>query len=135
MSQRGWYAFRDSESETEEFGSAPESPIHQTPESEPEPLASSTLFPYFEQSIEVQPSTPFQNLINIILLNSPTQTTMAASHISNGTKELQINPPTNFMGNRNDLKNFIQDCTLYMTLIGAIYDTDEKKIIFMLSYM
>ena len=39
------------------------------------------------------------------------------------------------MGNRDDLKIFIQDCTLYMTLNGAIYDTDKKKIIFMLSYM
>src|SRR5271155_5436834 len=59
---------------------------------------------------------------------------MAPSH-SNETKELRINPPTHFTGNRDDLDNFIQDCTLYLTLNRAIHETDEKKIIFMLSYM
>src|SRR5271155_3768606 len=59
---------------------------------------------------------------------------MALTH-SNETKELRINPPTHFTGNRDDLDNFIQDCTLYLTLNRAVYETDEKKIIFMLSYM
>ena len=59
---------------------------------------------------------------------------MAPSN-SNETKELRINPPTHFTGNRDDLDNFIQDCTLYLTLNRAVYETDEKKIIFMLSYM
>ena len=59
---------------------------------------------------------------------------MASLH-SNETKELRINPPTHFTGNRDDLNNFIQDCTLYLTLNRAVYKTDEKKIIFMLSYM
>src|ERR1700678_1656297 len=54
---------------------------------------------------------------------------------SNETKELRINPPTHFTGNRHDLDNFMQDCTLYLTLNRAVYETDEKKIIFMLSYM
>src|ERR1700678_1755286 len=59
---------------------------------------------------------------------------MAPSN-SNETKELRINPPTHFTGNRDDLDNFIQDCMLYLTLNRAVHDTDEKKIIFMLSYM
>src|SRR5271155_2349915 len=59
---------------------------------------------------------------------------MAPSN-SNETKELRINPPTHFTGNRDDLDNFIQDCTLYLTLNRAVYETDERKIIFMLSYM
>src|SRR5271168_1324471 len=59
---------------------------------------------------------------------------MAPSN-SNKTKELRINPPTNFTENRDDLENFLQDCTLYLTLDRAIYKTDEKQIIFMLSYM
>src|ERR1700678_4568336 len=59
---------------------------------------------------------------------------MAPSN-SNKTKELRINPLTHFTGNRDDLDNFIQDCTLYLTLNRAIYETDEKQIIFMLSYM
>src|SRR5271168_3033955 len=59
---------------------------------------------------------------------------MAPSN-SNETKELRVNPPTHFTGNREDLDNFIQDCMLYLTLNGAVYETDEKQIIFMLSYM
>src|ERR1700678_2243203 len=54
---------------------------------------------------------------------------------SNETKELRINPPTHFTGNRDDLDNFIQDCTLYLTLNRTVYKTNEKQIIFMLSYM
>src|SRR6202789_2776564 len=54
---------------------------------------------------------------------------------SNETKELRINPPTHFTGNRDDLDNFVQDCTLYLTLNRAVYKTDEKQIIFMLSYL
>ena len=59
---------------------------------------------------------------------------MAPSH-SNKTKELRINPLTHFTGNREDLENFLQDCTLYLTLNRAVYEIDEKQIIFMLSYM
>src|ERR1700678_4444706 len=59
---------------------------------------------------------------------------MAPSN-SNKMKELRINPPTHFTGNGDDLDNFIQECTLYLTLNRAVYKTDEKKIIFMLSYM
>src|ERR1700678_3212177 len=59
---------------------------------------------------------------------------MAPSN-SNETKELRINPLTRFSGNRDDLDNFIQDCTLYLTLNRAVYETDEKQIIFWLSYM
>src|ERR1700678_2665196 len=54
---------------------------------------------------------------------------------SNETKELRINPPTHSTGNREDLESFIQDCTLYLTLNRAVYETDEKQIVFMLSYM
>src|ERR1700678_4155586 len=54
---------------------------------------------------------------------------------SNKTKKLKINPPTDFTGNRDDLENFIQDCTLYLTLDRAVYETDEKQIIFMVLYM
>src|SRR5271155_2069335 len=59
---------------------------------------------------------------------------MALTH-SNETKELRINAPTHFTGNRDDLDNFIQDCTLYLTLNRAVYETDEKQIVYMLSYM
>src|SRR6202522_3411563 len=59
---------------------------------------------------------------------------MAPLH-SNETKELRINPPAHFTGNQDDLDNFMEDCTLYLTLNRAVYETDENKIVFMLSYM
>jgi len=130
MSRRSRQSFRaSSESKYESAESNAES-TEQNPN--PEPLASSTLFPFFERNVEERPTTPFQNLINALLLNTPTQPSLT---MSNGTKELRINTPNNFTGNRDDLENFIQECSLYMTLNGAVYDTDEKRIIFMLSFM
>ena len=50
-------------------------------------------------------------------------------------KELRINPPRVFNGNREDLTAFIQDSRVYLTLNKKAYDTDKKRIIFMLSFM
>jgi hypothetical protein len=50
-------------------------------------------------------------------------------------KEIRLNSPTPFTGDKNDLTTFIQDCDLYLSLNGTIYNNDEKKIIFMLSHM
>ena len=61
----------------------------------------------------------------------PVMTTM--SH-SNG-KEIWINNPTEFDGNREHLNSFLQDCHLYLALNNKIYNEDDKKIIFILSYM
>jgi len=53
----------------------------------------------------------------------------------NGTKELRINYPIEFDGNRENLENFLQDCHLYLGINDEIYNTDMKKIVFMLSFM
>ena len=50
-------------------------------------------------------------------------------------KEIRINNPTEFDGNREHLNSFLQDCHLYLTLNEEIYNTDDKRIIFILSYM
>ena len=50
-------------------------------------------------------------------------------------KEIQINNPTEFDGNREHLNSFLQDCHLYLALNSEIYNQDDKKIIFILSYM
>jgi hypothetical protein len=50
-------------------------------------------------------------------------------------KEIRINTPTPFTGNKDDLITFILDCGLYFSLNSAIYNTDDKKTIFTLSYM
>ena len=53
----------------------------------------------------------------------------------NGTKELRINYPTEFDGNRDNLENFLQDCQLYLAINEEVYNTDTKKIIFVLSFL
>ena len=55
--------------------------------------------------------------------------------MASNNKEIQINTPTEFDGNRDNLNSFLQDCQLYITLDKDVYNTDTKKIVFMLSYM
>ena len=59
---------------------------------------------------------------------------MATMPHSNG-KEIWINNPTEFDGNREQLNLFLQDCHLYLALNSEIYNEDDKNIIFILSYM
>ena len=50
-------------------------------------------------------------------------------------KEIQINTPKMFNGDRNDLNKFIQSCNAYLNLNAEIFNSDKKKILFVLSYM
>ena len=40
-----------------------------------------------------------------------------------------------FNGDRNDLNKFIQSCSAYLNLNTEIFNSDKKKILFILSYM
>ena len=51
------------------------------------------------------------------------------------TKEIWINNPRMFNRVRNDLNKFIQSCTAYLDLNAEIYNSDKRKILFILSYM
>ena len=51
------------------------------------------------------------------------------------TKEIQINNPKTFDGDRNYLNKFIQSCTAYLNLNTEIFNSDKKNILFVLSYM
>jgi hypothetical protein len=50
-------------------------------------------------------------------------------------KELLINKPTAFNGDRRKIRGFIQECRGYLQLNKHIYDTDEAKIAFVLSFL
>jgi len=50
-------------------------------------------------------------------------------------KELRINPPKVFDGNRDNFIPFIQDAQVYLSLNDKSYNTDQKKIIYVLSFM
>ena len=49
--------------------------------------------------------------------------------------EIKLNLPKVFTGKQNDLNKFLQNVTLYLSINKEIYDKDEKKIAFMLSFM
>jgi len=54
---------------------------------------------------------------------------------TNGKKELALAKPTPFDGDRTKVKDFLQECYLYLEVNKDVYDTKEKKIGFILSYM
>ena len=60
----------------------------------------------------------------------PTMTTRASSPI-----EIALNQPTPFDGNRKRTNIFIQECSAYLQINDAIYNADDTKIAFILSYM
>ena len=50
-------------------------------------------------------------------------------------KEIWINTPKTFNGDRNNLNKFIQSCSVYLDLNAKIFNSNKKKILFILSYM
>jgi hypothetical protein len=50
-------------------------------------------------------------------------------------KEVKLNPPKPFTGKRTELKRFMQDVIVYTTINKDVYDTDDKKIAFTISFM
>jgi hypothetical protein len=57
---------------------------------------------------------------------------------STATKTLEnikLNPPKPFTGKRSDFVLFMQDVFVYLKVNKAIYNNDEKKISFILSYL
>ena len=59
---------------------------------------------------------------------------MAGGNTGKG-KELRLNQPKEFTGKRDELKGFLQKCNLYLTINEDMYNSDSKKIAFILSYM
>jgi hypothetical protein len=75
---------------------------------------------------EKQPSTPEPdpNLDSDVEMANP-----------NSGKEIRLNLPKVFDENQENLTLFLQDCQLYLTLNDHIYDTDKKRVSFMLSFL
>jgi hypothetical protein len=51
------------------------------------------------------------------------------------TKEVRVRVPADFIGETTKTKKFIQECELYIRVNRHIYDDDEKKVVFALSFM
>ena len=50
-------------------------------------------------------------------------------------KEAQMGVPTPFSGKCGELKKFLMTCKMHLQANRAIYDNDEKKVVFVLSFM
>jgi Ty3 transposon capsid-like protein/Zinc knuckle len=51
------------------------------------------------------------------------------------SENIKLNPPTPFTGKRSDFMLFMQDVFVYLKVNKTIYDNDDKKISFILSYL
>jgi hypothetical protein len=55
--------------------------------------------------------------------------------VANKAKEYGMNKPTPFTGDRTKIRRFLQDCLGYLDMNQSIYNTNQLKIGFILSYM
>jgi hypothetical protein len=53
----------------------------------------------------------------------------------NRTKELNLNRPEAFNGNRDGFKEFLQNVEVYMDVNHEMYNNNLRKIVFVLSFM
>jgi Domain of unknown function (DUF4939) len=91
-----------------------------------DPLVESS---YFTEPRPDQPLySPFENPL-------PIQTITMAQPTTNGAKELNLNKPETFDGNRNNFKDFLQTVEVYMDVNHETYNSDLRKIAFVLSFM
>ena len=58
-----------------------------------------------------------------------------ATPVTNGTKEIALNKPDTYNGNRENFKKFLQDVKIYMDVNHEVYRNDLIKIAFVLSFM
>ena len=94
-------------------------------------------------ALDTEPEIDLERSFQALSLNDePTETernnpeeTMAQSGSGNDTKEVKMNYPKIFTGDQNKLKRFLQDCELYLTINDKVYDTNLKKIGFVLALM
>jgi Domain of unknown function (DUF4939) len=102
---------------------------------EPNPLAESSY--WTEPRPNQPPYSPIENLFSAIQTFNrplPIQTITMAQPIA-GPKELNLNKPEAFDGNRNNFKDFLQNVEVYMDVNHDTYNSDLRKIAFVLSFM
>jgi hypothetical protein len=96
---------------------------------------------YFTEPRPNQPLySPIENLFSAIqTFNQPlpiqTITMAQPAPSTNRAKELNLNKPEAFDGNRNNFKDFLQTVEVYMDVNHETYNSDLRKIAFVLSFM
>ena len=64
-----------------------------------------------------------------------TELAMSTANISKSAAEVKLNPPKVFSGKRTELNKFLQDVLVYLTVNREVYNNNEKKIAYLLSFM
>jgi hypothetical protein len=100
------------------------------------PLVESS---YFTEPRPNPPYLPLENLLSTIKKHNQSviHTITMAQPLppTNGTKELNLNEPEVFDDNRNNFKDFLQTVEVYMDVNHETYNSDLRKIAFVLSFM
>jgi hypothetical protein len=100
---------------------------------EENPLVESS---YFTKPRPDPPYSPIENLFTTIQRhNQPIIHTLTMAQPANETKELNLNKPKAFDGNRDGFKKFLQNIEVYMDVNHETYNNDLRKIAFVLSFM
>ena len=60
---------------------------------------------------------------------------MSTANISKSAAEVKLNPPKVFSGKRTELNKFLQDVLIYLMVNKEVYNNNEKKIAYLLSFM
>ena len=64
-----------------------------------------------------------------------TKPDMSTANISKSAAEVKLNPPKVFSSKRTELNKFLQDILVYLTVNKEVYNNNEKKIAYLLSFM
>ena len=110
----------ETETETERQSLSPEPDWNDYP-TQPGSLAQSQTLP--------EPLIQFESLSLRMAQESGT----AAAAAQN--KEIKMNTPTPFTGKREKLEEFLIELEMYLAMNADIYNTDQRRIIFALSFM
>ena len=88
---------------------------------------------------EPRPDNPHSplNLFSQLNLGPSNSDNMASSSAAPSTspKEVKLNMTPLFLGKREDLTKFWQDCSVYIAINNEIYNTDNRQIAFVLSLL
>jgi Ty3 transposon capsid-like protein len=110
-----------------------ESLIYDSKTEEHNPLVESS---YFTEPRPNPPYSPLENLFSTIQRhNQPVIQTLTMAQPVNGSKELNLNKPEPFDGNRDNFNKFLQNVEVYMDINNETYNNDLRKIAFVLSFM
>jgi Domain of unknown function (DUF4939) len=100
---------------------------------EHDPLVKSS---YFTEPRPNPRYSPIENLFTTIQKhNQPITLHTIMAQPVNRTKELNLNKPEAFNGNRDGFKEFLQNVEVYMDVNHETYNNDLRKIVFVLSFM